>query len=203
MWGADPAARGYFPSGWRRLAGLIRGRVRFIAKFERFLPQSVRTRVCYTFIVVMQVSPSHGVFRAAGCRTTSGAADGRSRDPARDLRPSDPTIPPFPGRSTEQSSLQCVSAAARDIRLASPAATGLIGNTESPGGGMVDTRDLKSLGCKAVRVRAPPRAPYELISRILTKETFQSQKIRVMGFFESLPTSLYSGQTGHSAGLAT
>ena len=28
-----------------------------------------------------------------------------------------------------------------------------------PGGGMVDTRDLKSLGCKAVRVRAPPRAP--------------------------------------------
>lgn len=33
----------------------------------------------------------------------------------------------------------------------------------SPGGGMVDAVDLKSIGRKAVRVRVPPRAPHLFI----------------------------------------
>ena len=40
-----------------------------------------------------------------------------------------------------------------------------------PRGGMVDTRDLKSLGCKAVPVRVRPRAPLFHIFSLYTKET--------------------------------
>jgi hypothetical protein len=35
-----------------------------------------------------------------------------------------------------------------------------------PGGGMVDTRDLKSLGPRSVRVQVPPRAPTLPLKRV-------------------------------------